>query len=871
MSSRLRTVLLASILAVVAAATAAVQPRSPGAVPAPASVLGWEPCADYKLASYEQIADYFRKLDASSERMQLFEIGKTAEGRTQLLTVISSEANLRSLARYKTIAQRLALARGLNDDEARKLAEEGRAVVWIDFGLHSSEVAHGQTAPLLAWKVVTEESAEMRFIREHVILVLVPNMNPDGTTKYADWYMKHVGTPFENSPIPELYHKYVGHDDNRDWYMFNMPESRNIGRQLYQEWFPQIVYNQHQTGPFPARIFIPPFEDPMNPNIPPLVMRGIQTVGSAMARRFAQENKPGVVSRLQYDTWWNGGMRSAPYFHNMVGILTEAQHDSATPAVYDPKTFPRTFANGEPTLEPSTFYPMPWKGGEWHLRDTCDYMVTASMAVLDIGAKRRAEWLYDIYQMGRDAMRAGANETYVISADQWDANAAVKLVNVLRWGGVEVERATAPFSAGGKAYPAGSFLVRGAQPFRAHLTDLLSPQVYPDRRLYPGGPPERPYDITGWTLSYQMDVKVDHVAEVVSAATQPIAAFASIRAGRVSGAAKAAYVIDPRANEAFIAVNRLLKSGESVSRTASALRVGDADWPPGAFVVAVGGATHARVEALANTLGLNIAGLEQFPPQTTVVGAPKVGLYQAWGGNMDEGWTRWLLEQFEFGYATVHDQDLRAGDLRGKYDVIVLPDATYEQMLSGLRPGSMPEEYVGGMTPRGVANLYEFVTLGGTLVAMDRATSLPIEAFGLPVRDVTAGRPESEFFVPGTILRVSVDPSQPVAYGMPADAAAFFVNSPAFQVIDARNRFEGWINRPAKLPVGVTVIARYPQKDLLMSGWILGEPVLHNRAAVIDATVGKGRIVLLGFRTQHRGQPHGTFRLLFNSVLLGGR
>jgi hypothetical protein len=840
-------------------------------VPAPASVIGWEPCADYKLATYEQIADYFRRLDASTARMQLFEIGRTAEGRTQLLTVISSEANLGNLARYKAIAQRLALARGLDDAEARKLAEEGKAVVWIDFGLHSSEVAHAQTAPLLAWKVVTEESAEMRFIREHVILVLVPNMNPDGTTKYADWYMKHVGTPFENSPIPELYHKYIGHDNNRDWYMFNMPESRNIARQLYQEWFPQIVYNQHQTGPFPARIFIPPFEDPMNPNIPPLVMRGIQLVGSAMSRRFAQENKPGVVSRLQYDTWWNGGMRSAPYFHNMVGILTEAQHDSATPAVYDPRTFPKTFANGESTLEPSTFYPMPWKGGEWHLRDTCDYMVTASMAVLDIGARRRSEWLYDIYQMGRDAMRAGANETYVIGAGQWDPNAAVKLVNVLRWGGVEVERATAAFTAGGTSYPAGSFLVRGAQPFRAHLTDLLNPQVYPDRRLYPGGPPERPYDITGWTLNLQMGVKVDRVAEAVATAAAPVTAFAPIPAGRVMGAAKAAYAIDARGNEAFIAVNRLLKAGESVSRTTSALRVDDAEWPPGAFIVAVSGATHARVEALANGLGLRVAGLEQLPAQTTAVSAPRVGLYQAWGGNMDEGWTRWLLEQFEFEQATLRDQDIRAGGLREKYDVILLPDATYAEMLSGRRAGSMPPEYVGGMTARGVANLHEFVTAGGTLVAMDRAASLPIEAFGLPVRDVTAGRPESEFYAPGTILRLGVDPSHPVGYGMPAEAAAFFVHSPAFQLIDARNRFEGWVNRPARLPADVTVVARYPRKDLLMSGWILGEPILHNRAAVVEAQVGKGRVVLLGFRTQHRGQPHGTFRLLFNSVLLGGR
>jgi len=434
-----------------------------------------------------------------------------------------------------------------------------------------------------------------------------------------------------------------------------------------------------------------------------------------------------------------------------------------------------------------------------------------------------------------------------------------------------VERVTAAFAAGGTSYPAGSFLVRGAQPFRAHLTDLLSPQSYPDRRLYPGGPPERPYDITGWTLNYQMGVKVDRVAEAVTVATVPVATFAPTPVGRVMGTAKAAYAIDPRSNEAFVAVNRLLKAGETVSRAAAPLRAAGVEWPAGAFVVAVGGATHARVEALANSLGLQVVGLDEAPTQTTVLNAPRVGLYQAWGGNMDEGWTRWLLEQFEFEHATLHDQDIRAGGLREKYDVILLPDATYDEMLSGRRAGSMPEQYVGGLTARGVANLHEFVVAGGTLVAMDRAASLPIEAFGLPVRDVTAGRPESEFYVPGTILRISFDPSQPVAYGMPSEGAAFFVNSPAFQVIDARNRFEGWTNRPPKPPPGVKAVARYPQKDLLMSGWMLGEAVLHNRTAVVDAEVGKGRVVLLGFRTQHRGQPHGTFRLLFNSVLLGGR
>ena len=402
------------------------------AVPTPESTIGFVPCADYKLATYEQIETYFRALEASTDRMTLIEIGATAEGLTQLMAVISSEANLRQLDRFKEISARLVHATGLTDAQARALAAEGRAIVWIDFGLHSIEVGHAQTAPLMAYRAVTDESAEMRFVRDNVIFLLVPNMNPDGTTLVANWYMQHVGTPYQDTSPPQLYQKYAGHDNNRDWFMFNLPASRNVAEQLYVEWFPQIIYNQHQSAPFPARIFVPPFDDPMNPNIPPLVMRGVNLIGEAMTRRLEQEGKAGAISRLNYDTWWNGGMRTAPYYHNMVGILTETGHASATPARYDPETFPETFADGRPTLEPTTYYPNPYRGGEWHLRDTCDYMQTASMAVLDVGAKRRVEWLYDIYQMGRDAVAAGQGEVYVVSAQQWDPGTAVKLVNVLR-------------------------------------------------------------------------------------------------------------------------------------------------------------------------------------------------------------------------------------------------------------------------------------------------------------------------------------------------------------------------------------------------------------------------------------------------------
>src|SRR5258708_21976398 len=399
----IRTATVVALAAVLVAVLSA-QP----AIPTPQSVIGWEPCADYKLATYEQIEDYFRKLAAAAPaRMKLVDIGKTVEGRTQVLAIISSEDNIRQVGKYKDIAQRLALARSsataergqavegravdrlLTDEQAHRLAREGKAVVWIDFGLHSTEVAHAQTAPLVAYRAVTDDSDEMRFIRDNVIFLLAANMNPDGTTLVASWYRENLGKPWEGRP-PELWHKYAGHDNNRDWFMMNQPETKNSAKQLYTEWFTHIVYNQHQAGPYPSRIFVPPFDDPMNPNIPPLVMRGVNLVGDAMSRRLDQEGKRGAVSRIGFDTWWNGGMRTAPYYHNMSGILTETSHASATPAQNDPAFFPRTFAGTTvPTLEPTTYYPSPYLGGEWHLRNSCDYMVTTSMARLDIGANRR--------------------------------------------------------------------------------------------------------------------------------------------------------------------------------------------------------------------------------------------------------------------------------------------------------------------------------------------------------------------------------------------------------------------------------------------------------------------------------------------------
>lgn len=791
-------------------AAAAPKPAA-NAVPSPESVFGFAPGADYHLADYELISKYFKALAAASPRIRLQDIGLTGYNRQMFIAIISSAGNLRELDHYQSIVRQLASGT-IDEAAARKLADEGKVVVWIDGGLHATEVAGAQHTPELAYRVVSEETLEMRRIRDSVILVLCPVINPDGLDIVAHWYDKNVNTPYELAPVTQLWNKYVGHDNNRDWYMFNQVESRDVAKELYQDWFPQIVYNQHQSGPFPSRIFVPPFDDPMNPNIPPEVIRGVNLVGDAMTRQFEVENKPGAVSRMGFDTWWNGGMRTAPYYHNMIGILTEtALFDYATPGYYPPQSLPKSFPNGVSAAEPSTYYPNPWRGGWWHLKDATDYMLTGDLAVLDIAARRKDQWLFDFYQMCHDEIAQGAKGgpyAYIVPQSQHDSTATGDMLFALQTGGVEIRKATHAFTANGKEYPVGTVLMPAAQRFRPYLVDLMEPQHYPDIRLYPGGPPKRPYDMTGWTLPMQMGVDVVRVDQPMEIATE---------ATKVS---EPAHHFDP--------------------------------------------------------------------PAGTKLG--RIGLYDSWEPNMDAGWTRWLLDRYSIPFTDLHDADIRAGNLRQKFDVIILPQQSEQGMLNGWQPGepqrfgggeavTQRPEYVGGLDLSGVAALDDFAKSGGRLVAMDSASQLLIQEFGLPVRNVLANINSAQFYAPGSLLRIDVDPDLPETRGMRKDSVAFFVNSEAFDVWDPKDpagppRFTG-SKEPKKNPFtqlgehdGIRILAVYPKTNLLMSGWLLGEKRIEGKVAAVSVPFGQGRVVLIGFRCQFRGQPENTFPLLFNSLVI---
>ncbi|HEY3444478.1 MAG TPA: M14 metallopeptidase family protein [Paludibaculum sp.] len=785
-----------SFLAFLAAATLTA------AVPTPREHFGFNPGDDYKLANYTEVVGYFQKLAAASDRIKLVEFGKSSEGRPTFVAFISSAGNLKKLDHYREINRKLALGQA-TAEEASHLSAEGKAIVWIDSGLHASEVAPVQQAPHLAYKMLTDESAEVRRIRDNVILMQVPVINPDGLDMVASWYRKNLGTPHELAALPWLYQKYAGHDNNRDWFMFNLPETRNVARLLFTEWFPQIVYNQHQVAPFPARIFIPPYAEPLNPHIPAPVMEGINLIGAAMKERFARENKPGAISYVSFDAWWNGGLRSAPAFHNMHGILTEtALHQYATPKVYKPSEIPERFSTGIPAKEPTVFYERPWLGGKWALMDAVEYMLTADFAILDLAASRPQHYLMKAWEMATAQLaqgRKGGPFAYVVPAAQGDGYAAAEMLRRLQLGGIEVRRATAPFAVNGKNFAADDVVLLAAQPFRGYLVDLMEPQKYPEIRSGTTGPTKRPYDLAGWTLPYQMGVQFERVDQPVEIRSEPL----------------------PMLAPAAI---------------------------PAAWLPAAGKPT------------------------------PRVAIYEPHVANIDTGWTAWVLDNFHIKHTLLHNDEIRAGNLRGRYDAIILAQQSMSSILHGSRQGEATgrgdgqgqgetanlqrPEYTGGIGLAGARQLQEFVEQGGTLLAFDSATELPLALFPIGVRGVLrGGGGEGEsggWYCPGSILRITTEPSHPVAAGMPKDAYATTTGGQAFEIsmLPAFNQGER----------EVQAVAWYAKKDLLASGWLTGERLVAGKAAVVDARLGKGHVVLYGFRPQFRGQSFGTFRLILNAL-----
>ncbi len=874
---------LFSLLALVtlAAATNGFPSVRAQTIPTPASVLGFSVGADFHLASYEEALEYFQRLDAASDRLELREVGKTSNGRPWYIALISSAENLRNVEHYREIALRLAHPGDMSDQEAHQLAREGKAIVHVDGGLHSSEVAGSQHTIQLAYDLVTgDDDPEIRAILDNVILILWFSINPDGETMVADWYASNLGTPFEVSSMPWLYQKYIGHDNNRDGYMINQIESRVVTR-VTREWEPQLLYNHHQTAPFPARIWIPPFAEPISPYVHPLMWRTVNLVGMAMAEALEERGQKGAVHMgTGFDDWYPGFLDHANNFHNVASLLTETGlYRYATPHFYTVSDFPQ----GSDDLRPESLYSSPWEGGWWRLKDAVDYMITASTSVLDVAAKYKEDLLYNRYQAARDVMaeyREGPPYIYFIPQEQRDPVTAAEMLRRLAFNGIDVSVLTREVTVDGITHPAGTWAILMDQPNANFVRQLFEVQVYPDLREYPEGPPEQPYDVSGWTLPYQFDVRVvegrSPVSDALLGALEPLSAdplpwqgdedaaswdsppgvgFDSnpvARAivppeGRVRGGGSA-LVLDPAENNSYRALNRAWSQGGQVRFDPGVPGEEGAAGTSGSWVVS--GLSSGARDALVRDLRLQARG---GGASGEAIRRPRIGLYRPWNASSDEGWTRWLLETWGFEFSSLYNADILAGELRDRYDVIIFADLRDRSILEGFGEGSVPPRYVGGIGEEGVRALDAFVRAGGTLVTLNGSSMFAVDELHLPVRNVVAGLSRNEFSVSGSILELLVDPSHPVMSGLPERAKIMVGGSPVFTTEDG---FEG------------RVLAKYDTEGSpLLSGYLLGEDHLHGYAAALEVKHGAGRVLLLGMRPHWRGQPFGTFKILFNAAL----
>ena len=842
----------------------------------PEKFFGFQLGSDRKMARWDKIVEYCALLEKEGGgKLKVVNMGPSTMGNPFLLVIISSPNNMGRLERLREVNARISDPRGLSEQEARKLIGEGKAVICQSMSLHATEIGGTQMAPELAYDLISRADEETQRILDNVIFLMAPSFNPDGQIMVTDWYQKTLGTEYEGSNLPWLYHKYVGHDNNRDAFQNNMAESQYMSKVLFRDWIPQAYLDHHHMGSYGARIYVPPYAEPIRPHADPLIWREMSWYGAHIAYKEEEAGQSGILNMAQYSGWGHFGFHWITPFHNIAGMLTEsASAKLATPIYIHPDQL-RGGARGLPDYEEQTTFPHPWPGGWWRLRDIVERQKIAAWALLDLAARNRETVLWNAYQKARRQTErgvAGKPAAYVVPPLQHDPLTAVKMVNKLLLQGVEIQRATKGFTtAGGMTYPAGSYVVSLAQPKMGVIRYLLGRTVYPDNDWTRArdGSPMRPYDMATDTMYEFMGVRVDPLDEEVKAGLAKLTGAVQV-AGKVAPGA-VAYALDGRLNDSFRAVNMLLDKGlavRRVDRAGQGLRPGD-------FLVAA--APEAVFAPIAKETGVDFTALKQDPQQGThQVKRLRVAMYQRYyGGNIDEGWTRWLLEQFGFPYASLMDAEIKKaekGGLNEKYDLIILPDDSTATITgersaaAGGRGGrsemfgrleeTYPPEYRSGIDSEGVNALKAFVQKGGALVTLGGAGGFAIEKLGLSLRNVVANTSSKEFWCPGSTLKVKFDNAHPLAYGMPEEGLALYLSgNPVFEIVPSQHneRYE--------------VVVRYADRDLLQSGWLVGEQTLAKKAAVVAAAYGSGRVVLFGLRPQHRAQTHATFKLLFNALI----
>ncbi|RJS89091.1 hypothetical protein CW700_05595 [Candidatus Bathyarchaeota archaeon] len=828
--------------------------RSRKGPPSPEEFLGFKVGADRKLADWPQIVGYFRELAAGSDRVEVDVLGETTEGNPFIRVIISSPENLSRLEEIRGIQMRICNPVGVTPEEEERLISEGKAIVLITCSIHSTEIAASQMSLELAYRLATEETPEVREILENVILLLVPSLNPDGHQIVVDWYRRTLGTPAEGTPPPWMYHKYVGHDNNRDWFMFTQRETRLAVGEIHNRWHPQIVYDLHQMGRTGPRLFVPPYIDPIDPNVDPILQSEIAFLGTCMQNELITEGKRGVISHCIYDAWTPA--RAYQHYHGGVRILSEAASVAiATPV--EVKASEMRGGRGYHPLKQRWNNPYPWTGGRWTLRDIVEYELSAAFALLRNAARYKDLWLRGSLEIYKRALNPeGGPYAFVFPPAQKDPDTAALLLNTLIFGDVQVHVAKESFEAEGVRYPEGTYVILFAQPYGRFAKTLLEIQEYPDLRDDPSEPPKRPYDITAHTLPLMMHVEVHQIEERFDAELEAVERV-TLPEGEVIGEGKPYYIFTPEWNASFKAVNRLLREGVEVFRTYDYLEVRDVAFPPGAFLVEGGEEALASMREMAKDLGLSIYGLDGQPEVAFRVRTPRVGLYRAWSPLADEGWTRFVLENFGFAFDTLTPQEIRQGDLSDRFDVLLFPDYPRDLILKGLAglprwmemASRYPTEYRMGIGRQGVGEVLRFLRDGGTLVTVNGACEFAIKDLSAPAVNAVEGKPPAEFYIPGSILRVLFDTTHPIGYGLDREEAVLFLRSPAFDIKQGES------------------VAVYPEASPLLSGWALGEELLLGKTAVAELPMGDGTAILIGFPPIFRSQAHSTFKVLFNSLL----
>ena len=839
-------------------------------VTSPHEFFGFQLGTDRKIAHWNQIVDYFRLLHKESQKLKVVEMGPSTEGNPFLLVIISSPKNLDNLQHLRDLNAKISDPRGLSGTEVSHLANEGKVVICQSMGLHASEIGSTQMAPELAYDLITSSTEETKRILDNTIFLFFPCLNPDGQIMVTDWYNKYLDTEYEGCELPCLYHKYAGHDNNRDAFMTNLIESKYVAQTLFLEWHPQVFQDHHEMGSYGARLYVAPYCEPIHPHADPLIWREISWYGAHMAYKLEESGITGVLNAALFPAWSHLGFHWLGNYHNIASLLTESAHTNlATPLYIHPHQLKGKggVLRGFPHYKLQTNFPHPWEGGWWRLRDIVEQQKISALGLLDLAARHKDTILWNSYlKAKRQIERGNKNElaTCLIRHTQHDSLTVTKLIDKLLGQGIEIHQASKEFISDGITYPSKTYVLFLDQPKMGVIKTLLDRTIFPDdartRRM--DKIPDRPYDTATDTIAEFMGVEVEHTGGVKRDATtfKLITKAENITSQLLVDQSKIGYILDSRLNDSFRCINQLLKQDVSVTRYSQEINVDGISFPPGAFKVEA--QPIDLIKAAAQNSEICLHSLEKNMPISQIpVKQLRLGVYRRFrGGNMDEGWTRLVLEQFGFPHQALKDQEIKDGNLRRNLDVIILPsDST--SMIIGPQEGDnsqdvdIPPEYRSGIAKKGVKAIRQFVLDGGVLIAFNHASEFAIEQLGLEVKDILYGKSADEFFCPGSTLRAHVNVCHQLGYGMPAGGVIFAWDSPAFEILPSRfnHKYE--------------VIVEYPEKNLLQSGWLNGEELLSKKAALVSVKYGDGRVILFGFRPQHRAQTHGTFKLLFNALV----